>query len=70
MDDDLLIFLIGLGFSKDEIDKVSYELDEYRSIPGTTPKKYLKRALASADNRMDFLKGLIAGIELRGTSSD
>ncbi len=40
-DCDMNTFLIDLGFSRDEIDKAFYELDEYRSIPGTTLKKYL-----------------------------
>ena len=68
MDCDLNTILVDLGFSRDEIDQAFYELDEYRSIPGTTLKKYLKRALASSDNRQDFLKGLIAGTALRNIS--
>lgn len=66
MDLDLRSFLASLGFSEDELDLAFYELDQYRSIPGTTLKKYLRRAMASADNRTDFLKGLIAGTAIQG----
>jgi hypothetical protein len=61
MDHNLRSFLIGLGISSQELDLALYELDEYGSIPGTTIEKYIRRSLASVDNRKDFLKGIIIG---------
>jgi hypothetical protein len=68
MDERLRSFLMGLGFSDGELDLVLYELDEFRSIPGTTVERYIRRSLASADNRKDFLKGMIVGASIQSIS--
>ena len=44
-----------------------YELDAYRSVPGTTLKRYINRILASILNeeRSAFLKGIMVGVVIR-----
>jgi len=44
-DEDLSTFLMGYGFTEDELFAVTYELNSFRSIPGTTVKRYLSRVL-------------------------
>lgn len=66
-DEDLISFLIGFGFTEDEIYSVTYELNSYRSIPGTTVKRYLNRVLQNIieEDRAAFLKGILVGVAIR-----
>ncbi|MDF0590862.1 MAG: hypothetical protein WBK88_00220 [Methanothrix sp.] len=60
---DLETFLRAAGFEDDEVLQVTYELAAYRSIPGTTLRRYLLRVLNSVEGgcRREFLKGVIVG---------
>ncbi|MGC9514762.1 hypothetical protein [Methanocrinis sp.] len=60
---DFSTFLDVAGFEEDEVLGVIDELEAYRSIPGTTLKRYFKRVLNSVeeDRRTAFLKGIIVG---------
>lgn len=64
---DLKDLLVGLGFTEDQIERTYNELNGFRTIPGTTIKKYLNRALSTveSDRRPEFLKGLIVGTAIR-----
>ena len=56
--------LLGrIEFSEIEIDMALFELDQFRSIPGTSTDKYLTRVLSSVgdEGRSAFLKGFLAG---------
>ncbi|HWQ19197.1 MAG TPA: hypothetical protein VN455_05410 [Methanotrichaceae archaeon] len=66
-DEDLLAFLEGFGFSEDELNNVMDELNAYRSIPGTTLRKYLNRVLETIPDeaRPAFLKGIMVGVAIR-----
>ena len=65
---DLETFLRAAGFEDDEVLQVKDELAAYRSIPGTTLRRYLSRVLSSVevDCRCDFLKGIIVGTAIHG----
>ena len=66
-DEDLSSFLMDFGFTEDELFAVTYELDSYRSIPGTTVKRYLNRILQNIKegDREAFLKGIMVGVVIR-----
>ena len=66
-DEDLSSFLMNFGFTEDELFAVTYELDSYRSIPGTTVKRYLNRILQNIteEDREAFLKGIMVGVVIR-----
>ena len=66
-DEDLSAFLESFGFSPEELNGVAGELDAYRSIPGTTLKRYLNRVLNSIieEERPAFLKGIMVGVAAR-----
>ncbi len=66
-EDDITVFLKGFGFTDDEMNSVADELNEYRSIPGTTIKRYLNRIIGSLDemDRLPFLKGIMVGMTIR-----
>jgi hypothetical protein len=67
-DEDLCAFLERFGFSRDEIQSVLYELEAYRSIPGTTVGRYINRIVNSLtdEDRSAFLKGIMVGVAIRG----
>lgn len=69
---DLETFLRAAGFEDDEVLQVTYELAAYRSIPGTTLRRYLSRVLSSVEMecRRDFLKGVIVGTAIHGAILD
>lgn len=64
---DIAEFLRDLGFAEDEIITVVYELNSYRTIPGTTLERYIHRVMSSIveEDRPSFLKGLLVGIAIR-----
>ena len=66
-DEDVTSFLMNFGFTEDELFAVTYELDSYRSIPGTTVKRYLNRILQNIteEDRAAFLKGIMVGVVIR-----
>jgi hypothetical protein len=66
-DDDLKALLQGYGFSEEELDCVLYELESFRTIPGTTIARYLKRIISTIEDeeRPAFLKGIMAGVAIR-----
>jgi len=66
-DEDISSFLMDFGFTEDELFAVTYELDSYRSIPGTTVKRYLNRILQNIneEDREAFLKGIMVGMVIR-----
>lgn len=68
--DDLSSFLMGFGFTEDELFAVTYELESYRSIPGTTVKRYLNRILHTIveEERASFLKGIMVGVAIRSAA--
>jgi hypothetical protein len=65
--EDLFTFLERFGFSEVELQSVSYELEAYRSIPGTTLGRYLNRIINSLidEDRSAFLKGIMVGVAIR-----
>ncbi len=69
-DEDLSKFLEGFGFSEDELSPVIDELDSYRSIPGTTIRRYMNRVINGLDyqERSAFLKGIMVGVVVRKAS--
>ncbi len=69
-DEDLSSFLMGYGFTEDELFAVTYELNSFRSIPGTTVKRYLNRVLQtiSEDDRPAFLKGILVGVAIKNAA--
>jgi hypothetical protein len=60
---DFLTFMRASGFEEDEVLAVISELDAYKSIPGTTLRRYVNRVQSSVetDCRPAFLKGVIVG---------
>ena len=66
-DEDLTAFLEGFGFSRDELEVVADELNAFRSIAGTTLKRYMNRVIETIDDeeRHAFLKGIIVGVVIR-----
>ena len=66
-DQDLETFLAEFGFSHEEQIVVKYELDEFRSIPGTTLRRYMNRIIDTIrdEERSAFLKGIILGVAIR-----
>ncbi len=60
---DFLNFMKAAGIEEEELLAVIAELDAYKSIPGTTLRRYLNRVLSSVetDCRLAFLKGMIVG---------
>ncbi len=65
--EDLLAFLKGFGFSEEELSEVVDELNAYRSIPGTTLGRYMKRIISALtdEERPAFLKGIMVGVAIR-----
>jgi hypothetical protein len=66
-DEGLSAFLECFGFTEQELNEVADELDAYRSIPGTTIKRYLNRVLNTfiEEERPAFLKGIMVGVAIR-----
>lgn len=64
---DIVEFLRSLGFLEDEVFSVVYELNSYRTIPGTTLERYINRVVSSIvdEEKISFLKGLLVGIAIR-----
>ena len=69
-DEDLSSFLISYGFTEDELFAATYELNSYRSIPGTTVKRYLNRVLQTIieEDRAAFLKGIMVGMAIKNAA--
>lgn len=67
VDEDLFSFLQSYGFSPEELDLAFYETQSFRSIPGTTFRRYMNRIIGSieAEDRPAFLKGIILGAAIR-----
>ncbi len=65
--DDLVSFMLDLGFSEDEVEGCIIELEGFRSIPGTILRRYINRAAASLgeNERPAFLKGVFVGFSIR-----
>lgn len=65
--EDLLAFLKGFEFSDEELSDVMDELNAYRSIPGTTLGRYMKRIINALtdEERPAFLKGIMVGVAIR-----
>lgn len=68
--EDLSSFLMSYGFTEDELFAVTYELNSYRSIPGTTVKRYLNRVLQTIieEDRAAFLKGIMVGVAIKNAA--
>ncbi len=66
-DEDLSAFLERFGISREELNEVAIELNAYRSIPGTTMKRYFNRVVNSIieEERPAFLKGIMVGVAIR-----
>lgn len=66
-DEDLVGFLEGFGFAQDELSVVVDELNAFRSIAGTTLKRYMNRVIETIDEeeRHAFLKGVMVGVVIR-----
>jgi hypothetical protein len=66
-EEDLSAFLERFGIAREEFNEVAIELNAYRSIPGTTLKRYLNRVLNSIveEERPAFLKGIMVGLAVR-----
>ncbi len=66
-DENLSAFLKGFEFSEEELRDVMDELNAYRSIPGTTLGRYMKRIIStiSDEERPAFLKGIMVGVAIR-----
>lgn len=63
----LFSFLREFGFSEDELNDAFYLTDSFRSIPGTTLRRYMNRTIGSieVEGRPAFLKGVILGQAIR-----
>lgn len=66
-DKDLAAFLEGFGFTKEELSSITDELNAFRSIAGTTLKRYMNRVIETieGDDRRAFLKGIMIGVVIR-----
>jgi hypothetical protein len=66
-DEDLVTFMEGFGFTQDEQRVVVDELNAFRSIAGTTLKRYMNRVIETIDEeeRHAFLKGVMVGVLIR-----
>jgi len=66
-DEDLSQFLMRYGFSEEELSSVIDELNSYRSIPGTTVKRFTNRVINTIgeDDRVAFLKGIMVGMIIK-----
>jgi hypothetical protein len=64
VDEDLFSFLQSYGFSPEELDSAFYETQSFRSIPGTTLRRYMNRIIGSIEkeDRPALLKGIILGV--------
>jgi len=69
-EDDISAFLNGFGFTDEELNFVTDELNAYRSIPGTTIKRYLNRVISALDemDRLPFLKGVMMGVAIKAVA--
>ncbi|HPH48886.1 MAG TPA: hypothetical protein PLK98_05190 [Methanothrix sp.] len=67
VDEDLFSFLQSYGFSPEELDSAFNETDSFRSIPGTTLRRYMNRIIGSVkkEDRPALLKGIILGVAIR-----
>ena len=67
VDEDLFSFLHSYGFSLEELDSAFYEIQSFRSIPGTTLRRYMNRIRGSIkqEDRPALLKGIILGVAIR-----
>jgi len=67
VDEDLFSFLHSYGFSLEELDSAFYEIQSFRSIPGTTLRRYMNRIIGSVkkEDRPALLKGIILGVAIR-----
>ncbi|HUM81611.1 MAG TPA: hypothetical protein PLQ38_07500 [Methanothrix sp.] len=67
VDEDLFSFLQSYGFSPEELNLAFYETESFRSIPGTTLRRYMNRIISSIDkeDRPALLKGIILGVAIR-----
>lgn len=65
--EDLTAFLEGFGFAQDEQRIVLDELNAFRTIAGTTLKRYMNRVIETIDEeeRHAFLKGIMVGVAIR-----
>jgi hypothetical protein len=65
--EDIFAFLDSFGFSPVELNLVLDEFDSFRTIPGTTLRRYMNRVISTIDedNRPAFLKGILLGIAIR-----
>jgi hypothetical protein len=65
--EDLSALLQSFGFSEEELNYVLDEVDSFRTIPGTTVARYLKRIICTIedDDRTAFLKGIMAGLAIK-----
>ena len=70
VDEDLFSFLHSYGFSPEELDSAFYETQSFRSIPGTTLRRYMNRIIGGLEkeDRPAFLKGIILGVAIRKTA--
>ena len=70
VDEDLFSFLHSYGFSPEELDSAFYETQSFRSIPGTTLRRYMNRIIGSIkkEDRSALLKGIILGVAIRGAA--
>ena len=66
-DADLLALLRTFGFTEEELNRVLDELNSFRTIPGTTVARYMKRIISTIEDedRSAFLKGIMAGLVIR-----
>src|SRR5512137_1355798 len=66
-DEDLSAYLQSFGFSEEEFNCVTDELNSFRSIPGTTIERYMNRVINTieGEDRHAFLKGILVGIVIR-----
>jgi hypothetical protein len=71
-DDGLSEFLKGFGFDEDELAAVSDELESFRTIPGTTIKRYMNRIMNTIEeqDRQAFLKGILVGVAIRKAAEE
>ncbi|MGV8125692.1 MAG: hypothetical protein ACP5PV_00580 [Methanothrix sp.] len=72
VDGDLFSFLQSYGFSWEELDSAFNETQSFRSIPGTTLRRYMNRIIGSVKKEDQpallkgiLLKGIILGVAIR-----